>query len=334
MNDLTTNVLQAISDFDGIEAAIEACGVPVGNAPVVQYPDKIEQIGQTNENLLFSDKGRPYLRHVVIPEGTAEIGPYAYDGCGGVAEVDIPESVGLINIQAFAGTGVREIVIPNDNAELSNSCFSNCHQMTSIRLPGNLKKLPQFALYRAEALTELVLPDSVTMLGMSSINTCKQLRAIQFSASLKEITLSNLRFCGLEEAIMPEGLEAIGNNVLQDCPNLKKVSLPASLLSIGADFMGGDSNLEEVLLGKGFGVSLNISMSTKYSVKVLLDCIYHYADRSGEEALTFTMGAVNLAKLTDVYVIETQSGLEVTEPETAGAVTAAAYAASKNLIIQ
>lgn len=333
MNDLRTNVMQAISDFDGIKAEIENCGIPVGFAPVEQYPDKIEQIGQTNENLHFTASGRPYVSHVVIPEGTTKIGRNAYDGCSGVTAVDIPASVTLIERSAFAGTGVQEIIIPNDDAELSISCFSNCHQLKSIKLPANLKQLPQFALYRAESLEELELPDGITQLGMSSINTCMKLRKIHFPASLQEITLNNLRYCGLEEAILPEGLLAIGTQVLRDCPNLKKVSLPASLTSIGSGFMQSNTNLEEVLLGRGFQVSLDISMSTKYTPQTLIDCIFNYADRSGQDALIFTMGATNLAKLDGVYVLETETGLDIVESTAAGAMLVADYAAGKNITL-
>lgn len=334
MNDITTNVVRAIADFDGIKTAIEDCGVPVGNTSVDQYDDKIELIGQTNNDLLFTSNGRPYTEKVVIPDGTAKLGDYAYEGCTGLTEIKIPESVTAIGISALSGTGIKEVTIPNAGAVLNNSCFSNCAKLVSVSLPGNLQKLSPSALYNASSLQTLVLPDSITTLEMSSINTCRALKTIHFPLALKTIALSNLRYCGLEEAILPEGVETIGSNVLRDCPNLKKVFLPASLTTIDEGFMLSDNLLEEVILGNGFGLSLDISMSTKYSVQVLLDCLYAYADRSGQEALVFTIGVQNLSKLNDVYVLENPTGLEIVESTTVGAMLAEDYAAGKNITLR
>lgn len=334
MNDLTANISRAISDFDGIKAAIEDCGVPAAGAPVDFYSEKIEQIGQANENLHFSSMGRPYISHIVIPDGTAEIGDYAYDGCGGVTEIDIPESVASIGHSAFAGTAAEEIIIPNDDAKLSNRCFANCKQLISVRLPENLTTLAQGAFYGASSLPVLNLPDSIETLESSSTSAGMALKTVHLPAALKTILNGNFWPCGIEEAIFPVGLEKIGDNVLRSASNLKKVYLPVSVTSIGQNFMIYCSDLEEVLLGNGFQVSLDISMSTKYTTQMLADCIFNYADRSGENALTFTIGANNLLKLAGVYVVETAAGLEIVEPEAAGAKLLTEYAANKNLTLQ
>lgn len=333
MNDFAANVAQAIADFDGIKTAVESCGVPVGNSPASQYNDKIELIGQSNDQLLFTSGGRPYIEKVVVPEGTTALGAYAYQGCNKLTEIVIPASVASIGSSSLAETGLEEIVVTNPDAALNDGCFMNCKKLMNVVLPANLQKLPQFALYGASSLQALDLPDSITKLEMSSINTCKELRTLHFSASLKTIALSNLRYCGLDEAVLPAGLEIIEGSVLRDCPNLKRIFLPASLTAIGEAFLAGDTNLEEVILGKGFNLNLNISMSSKYTVQILLDCLYNYADRSGQGTLVFTIGAANLAKLDGIYVLETESGLEMVESTAAGAVPAIDYAASKNITL-
>ena len=63
----------------------------------------------------------------VIPEGTTEIGNFAFSGCTGLTDITIPNSVTEIGVGAFRGcTGLTNITIPNSVTEIGGGAFDGC----------------------------------------------------------------------------------------------------------------------------------------------------------------------------------------------------------------
>lgn len=62
----------------------------------------------------------------------------------------------------------------------------------------------------------------------------------------------------------------------------------------------GCTNLTSVILSDGFNCNgLDLSASTRYSVDTLVAMLTALADRSEQSAYTLTLGATNLAKLSN-----------------------------------
>lgn len=463
MADMSTNIDRAVICFEEIKAAIEEAGVPVGNTPAAQYPDKIALIPGQPAELIYCPQGRVYVKNIVLPQevtvlgdyafaaddqirsvklpaglvtigesafdrcarlagitlpaGLTEIKDYAFNmceslkevdlspalttlgicafqgsgidsaqipdsvtgigvgcfqactdlvsvklpsgltqipskmfyGCSNLPEITIPKAVTVINGYAFAEcekltdaalpTGLKSIgneafrktslksaVIP-DGAQIGRNCFSECSLLTDVTLPSSLTVIPQAIFQNCSSLHGITLPMDVTEIQTNAFYGCAALNALTFPKNLKVIGQSAFAYSGIEEAILPEGLETIGYSGFYRCDNLKKLHLPASLNTAPEIYIVQD----EVTLGKGFHLNLDISYSTKYTVQMLLDCIYNFEDRTEADALTFKIGTENLNKLKNVYVAETATGLEAVEQSTSGAILATQYAKNKNI---
>lgn len=89
-------------------------------------------------SLLFYPKGRSDLRYAV-PEGTKSI-----------------------DFDAFRGTKLREIALPESLERIGEYAFSSCERLTSITLPSGVKDVATCAFSNCSCLT------SVTVLGMDT----------------------------------------------------------------------------------------------------------------------------------------------------------------------
>jgi hypothetical protein len=80
---------------------------------------------------------------------------------------------------------------------------------------------------------------------------------------------------------------------------LHTINFPNSLTSVYSGAFYDCKNLKFITLEQGFNCNLSISISTKYSVETLVAMFEALKDLTGQTAKTLTMGATNLAKLTD-----------------------------------
>lgn len=73
---------------------------------------------------------------VMMLEGDAFINKTA------IEHVDMPGTIVEIGMNAFAGTGIRNIVIPDSVTTLGYSVFQNCTSLEWVILPASIKQLP------------------------------------------------------------------------------------------------------------------------------------------------------------------------------------------------
>ena len=82
-------------------------------------------------------------------EGNAFINMSAID------HVDLPGSIVEIGMNAFAGTGIRNIVIPDSVTTMGYSVFQNCTSLEWVVLPAGIKQLP-LNLFKGATVLESV----------------------------------------------------------------------------------------------------------------------------------------------------------------------------------
>lgn len=130
-------------------------------------------------------------------------------------------------------------------------------------------------------LTEIVIPDGVTKIGSST-----------FIYSTTLITV-----------VIPSSVKLIDTAAFSGCTNLSKLTIPASVTFVQPSSFRGCNNLVDVTLAEGFNCSINLSASTLYSRDTILQWLNALADRTGQTAYTLTIGATNLAKLTEQDIL-------------------------------
>lgn len=146
-------------------------------------------------------------------------------------------------------------------------------------------------------IKNIVFPDSVTDIGGSAFFECSNIESVILPSNLTLINSNSFQGCTkLKEIYIPEGVTRIAQNAFYGDP-ISTIYLPSTLTSMGAGVFS-TQYFRDVALGQGFNLSLNIGAGS-YTVDCMLDMFEALKDNTGTTAKTLTLGATNLAKLTE-----------------------------------
>ena len=67
----------------------------------------------------------------------------------------IPNSITIIDQNAFSGSGVRKVYIPNSVTNIAYGAFYNCHSLTSVTIGNSVAAIGDLAFWSADNLTEI-----------------------------------------------------------------------------------------------------------------------------------------------------------------------------------
>lgn len=87
-----------------------------------------------------------------------------------------------------------------------------------------VRKLSDFCFYNSDQLTTVILPDSLGEIGRSAFGECSSLRGIFIPQNVKRIGAGAFAGCTELEAIcLHPGIETLGDGIFENCPSLKYV---------------------------------------------------------------------------------------------------------------
>lgn len=217
------------------------------------------------------------LQSVIFEEGSQlkEISDRAFMGCEKLREINIPDSVKLIGLEAFSGCTNLSSVFAKGVETIEDNAFCNCIYLENVETGSNLTDIG-FNAFGCTGITSFNFPKTITAIGESAFEGCGSLEKIVFEEGsyLKEIgakafcdtgitsviipksvkTIYNAVFCGckgLKTITFEEGsaLTSIGDLVFENCISLTQISFPDSLTSIGNSAFSGDESLTSVSFG-------------------------------------------------------------------------------------
>lgn len=193
-------------------------------------------------------------------------------------DIVIPNEVKSIAKYAFSNSQITSVIMPDDITEIDDYVFAFCNNLTSVKLPKNLKKLGGGVFrgdytYNGEdsnpQITEIIIPDGVTEILPMTFFNCRCLEKVTLPANLEsigssafvgtaitELTLpESLKFIGesafrnskISSVVIPDGVRAIHKGAFYKCADLKEITLPKKLKSIGEYAFDG-SALHDILI--------------------------------------------------------------------------------------
>ncbi len=177
-----------------------------------------------------------------IQDGTKEIGYRAFEGCDGITDVVIPDSMEDFPKAVFLNTAMYrdEANWEGDVFYLSNWAItirSNGGGEYTIR-PGTVG-IAGSGLYDAGSITKIVIPKGVRWIGSDAFCFKSNLSSVELPSTLLGIGRETFRGCtDLSEIKLPEGLRTIGSGAFQEC-SFTGVQIPASVTQIDQDAFYG-----------------------------------------------------------------------------------------------
>ena len=137
--------------------------------------------------------------------------------------------------EAFCfGSQLTEIEIPEGIKTISVDAFGDC-KIKHIKLPSTLTTIDNEAIAYCSELTEINLPDSIDLIGDDAFACCKKLKSIHIPAKLKVINAATFSMClALSDVDMSlaNNLERIETKAFANCANLDELFIPPSVTYI------------------------------------------------------------------------------------------------------
>lgn len=188
---------------------------------------------------------------VVIPYTTnghpvTTIGNFVFSGRTSVTNVTIPDSVTVIEGQAFYNCGITGIEIPNSVTSIWSEAFGGCLNLTTITIPASVTDMGVGIFEYCQALTNIAVEASNP--AYASVG------GVLFNKSLGTLweyppgipgnyaipnTVTNIgdwsfRGClNLTRIVIPGSVSSIGNSAFEDCLAVTNLTIPNGILNIG-----------------------------------------------------------------------------------------------------
>lgn len=214
-----------------VSVLLSACGIKNTSVFVgedAKFANYVE-IGTNSSGLAFyEDENNPGTVAVAAGTCTAtnivvssfngkavtEVMPSGFKNCLTLSTISLPNTITTFGTEAFAGSGLTSITIPNNVEVISTGCFRNCRDLLSVNFnEGNLvKRINSYAFANDSKITDF------------SFNSMTNLIFIGEEAFL---------YClGLRSVILPNGFLTLSAFAFHDCRGLTTIFFPASITTI------------------------------------------------------------------------------------------------------
>ena len=106
-------------------------------------------------------------------------------------------------------TKLKTVVVEKGVTSLPDYAFTDCENLTAVKLPKTLKSIGLNAFENCVSLETITLPDSVVSVGTGAFVDCTALKSAAFGSGVKEIGSDLFTGCtALETVTAPEGSDA------------------------------------------------------------------------------------------------------------------------------
>ena len=200
------------------------------------------------------------LTSVTIPDSVTSIGACAFKECTSLTDMNLPDSVVSIGSTVFGDTAIynaadrwidgvlyldnwvieAEQTVSGDYAlrlgtvGIADSAFSQCSALTSVTIPGSVRRISEYAFYNCSTLARVTIGSGVTSVGESAFSGCSSLTSVTVPESVTSIGHSAFYGCSsLVSVALPDSVTYIGDAAFQGCCSLADIHIPDSVTYIG-----------------------------------------------------------------------------------------------------
>ena len=276
---------------------------------------------------------------VSLPSTLTSLGAYAFNGCTSLVDVTLSDNIDTIPNYCFNKTALIEFSMPSSLTTLGQYAFGNCTNLQTIFFKANnsVEKISS-SNYCFDGCTSLTnvnfeTDDIIFYIGAYGFRNCNSLgndvvmsitnhlptnaytsNCFEGCTGITDVTIAKsgenmFRNCtNLTHCKILESETYIYSGLFYGCTSLTSVELPATITSATSNaltstgssyFLYRCTNLETVIVGEDWNMSMKLDVSTNLTVDSMVAMFNSLKDLTGDTAKTLTLGSTNLAKLTD-----------------------------------
>ena len=168
---------------------------------------------------VYSQDGKTFIRYIgedtityyKVRDGVQRIEDQAfwqltayglgYCGLTNLYEVDLPNSLEAIGNEAFKGSGLKKVIIPDKVTEIGREAFLQCKQLEEVVFPNHLVSIGKSA-FESSAIISPVIPKSVEKIGYHCFENCWQLTSITVEEGNRFFTSENGALYNADKTIL------------------------------------------------------------------------------------------------------------------------------------
>lgn len=210
---------------------------------------------------------------LIIPDGTASIGAYAFYNATELSSVKLSNSLTEIGSNSFHGcTGLTSVTIPSSVTSIKEYAFKGCSALTSAvfedgdatTLAMEANTFEETALQKAyigrilsgsspfrsaSKLSEVTIGNTVTSLGYKLFSGCTSLTSVSISNSVILIGYSCFSDCtGLTSITIPNSVTDIEGACFSGCTGLTSITIPNSVTDMAGNCFYGCTGLTSITI--------------------------------------------------------------------------------------
>ncbi len=130
------------------------------------------------------------------------IGENAFENCGCILEVFIPDSIEKIGKYAFKGSGTEYLHLPDSMYKIDEYAFYGMEFIQKVIIPDSVEYINAWAFGQCENLEKICIPSSVIEIGVSAFrcepSTGGKIYYAASSSMWKSIDISDTAFLGFD----------------------------------------------------------------------------------------------------------------------------------------
>lgn len=106
---------------------------------------------------------------------------------GNAEEFEIPGQIRRIEAEAFRGSRLERITIPDSVTSIGQGAFRSCERLREVSLPKTMTQIPKKMFQSCSSLKNITLPENVTVIGEDAFRQTSVPPSILLQGKIKEI---------------------------------------------------------------------------------------------------------------------------------------------------
>lgn len=188
-----------------------------------------------------------------LPEGIHTIGESVFQDQMRINRIGFPQSLKVIEAEAFDRCGLLEVTVPEGVTEIGNWAFRNNDYLESIHFPGTLEYLGQTVIGMCPRLSSITgkyaSSDNKAIVVDGEIISVAPYELYDYTIPDGVHTIGSDLFWdndNIRKIVVTEGVRNIKRGAFYGCENLAEVYIPSTIESIGYRILGHSFNLEKI----------------------------------------------------------------------------------------